>query len=295
MNTLLKLPDFRRTIIALLASMAIFLTIKTQAQDTLQKKSLKSKTVVFVTGAFVSNACWDEWRTYFESKGYRTIAPAWPKKEGTPSKLRDRHPDTAIASLTLTQVVDHYAEIIKKLPEKPIVMGHSFGGLITQLLVQRNLAEAGIVYHSVAPKGVLSLRWSFLKSVTPALGLFTSKDKTYLMTFKQWQYTFTNGMSLTEQQESYDRLVIPESKRASRGALRKEAKIDFKKEHVPLLFVSGTEDHIIPASLNLKNLKRYKNSNSIVAYKAFEGRNHYALSQPTWQEDADYILNWINY
>lgn len=256
-------------------------------------KSLKSKTIVFVTGAFVSNLCWEEWQSYFQSKGFKTLAPAWPHKNGDPTQLRKKHPDSLIASLTLTQVVDHYADIISKLPEKPILMGHSFGGLITQLLVQRGLAEAGIIYHSVPPKGVNSTKWSFIKSVTPALGLFTSKDKTYLMTFKQWQYTFTNGMDTAEQRNAYDKLVIPESKRAARGALSKEAKIDFKRPHVPLLFVSGEKDHIIPASLNRKNFKRYKDPNSITAYKEFPDRNHYSLSQATWKEDADYILNWI--
>ncbi|TCC88520.1 alpha/beta hydrolase [Pedobacter frigiditerrae] len=295
MNNLTQTRSSQRLIFVLTCLFAILYIPRLNAQTNFDAKSLKSKTIVFVTGAFVSNECWAEWEQYFKERGYKTIAPAWPNKEGVPSALRQKHPDSAIAALTLTQVVDHYASIISKLPEKPIVMGHSFGGLITQLLVQRNLAEAGIIYHSVAPKGVISTRWSFIKSVTPALGLFTSKDKTYLMTFKQWQYTFTNGMSLQEQQESYDRLVIPESKRAAKGALTKEGKVDFKKPHVPLLFVSGDKDHIIPSSLNRKNFKRYKDKNSITEYKVFAGRNHYSLSQSTWREDADYILDWLSF
>jgi len=122
-------------------------------------KTIKSKTIVFVTGCFVSYIGWNTWKSYFESKGYTVHTPPWPHKEAQPAILRSRHPDPGIASLSLKQLVDHHAEIISKLPEKPIVIGHSFGGLITQLLVQRGLAEAAVAYHSVAPQGVLSFKW----------------------------------------------------------------------------------------------------------------------------------------
>lgn len=256
-------------------------------------KTIKSKTIVFVTGAFVSHIGWDKWVSYFEQKGYTAIAPAWPFKGDVPSVIRKRQPDAKIASLNLTDVVDSYEEAIRALPEKPIIIGHSLGGLITQLLVQRGLAEAAVIYHSVPPQGVLSFKWSFLKGVTPSLGLFTSLEKTYLMSFKHWQFTFTNGMPLAYQKEMYNKLVIPESKRAARGALSSQGKIDFKKQHVPLLFLSGSEDNIIPASLNYTNFKAYKNSNSYKEYKEFEGRNHLGMDHVEWQEETGYILSWL--
>ncbi|NQX54049.1 alpha/beta hydrolase [Pedobacter panaciterrae] len=257
-------------------------------------KTIESKTILLVTGCFVSYIGWNTWKTYFESKGYTVIAPPWPNKEASPSVLRARHPDPAIAGLNLKKLVDHHAELISKLPEKPIIIGHSFGGLITQLLVQRGLAAAAVAYHSVAPQGVLSFKWSFIRSVTPALGLFTSRNTTYLMSFKHWQYTFTNGMLLNEQQETYNRLVVPESKNVSWDGLGKHARVDFKRPHAPLLFVSGTDDHIMPASLNYDNYKKYKDKGSVTDYKEFPGRNHLAMGQPTWQQDADYILDWLN-
>lgn len=256
-------------------------------------KAIHSKTIVFVTGAFVSHLGWEKWVTYFEEKGYNAIAPAWPFKGDAPPMIRQRQPDADIASLTLTDVVDSYAEIIRRLPEKPIIIGHSLGGLITQLLVQRDLADAAVIYHSVPPQGVLSFKWSFLKGVTPSLGLFTSVNKTYLMSFKHWQYTFTNGMPLSYQQQMYDKLVIPESKRAARGALSSQGKVDFKKPHPPLLFVSGSTDNIIPASLNHTNFKAYKHIGSIREYREFEDRNHLAMDHVEWRQEADFIIKWL--
>lgn len=258
-------------------------------------KTITSKTVVFITGAFVSNSGWDQWKTYFESKGYKTLAPAWPHKDGTAKELRDRQPDdTKLAALTLNELVDHYANIIKSLPEKPIIIGHSLGGLITQILVNRGLAAAAVAVHPFPPMGVIPFEFSFLKSAWKVLGLFTSLKKTYMMSFKDWQYAFVNNMPLAEQQKAYEENTIPESKTVARGTLTSAAKVDFKKPHVPLLITSGEIDNILPASLNYRNYKAYKDSGSVLDYKEFKGRNHFVLGQPTWKEDADYILDWLN-
>lgn len=258
-------------------------------------KKIKSKTVMFITGAFVGNNCWDEWQPYFQNSGYKTTAPPWPRKEGWPSKLRSQHPDSPIAEDTFNELIEHHINIAKKLPEKPIAIGHSTGGLVAQILLNRGVVEAAVVIHSLPPMGVIPTQWSFYKSATGSLGLFTSINKTYLMPFKTWQYAFTNTMPLKVQQQTYDEIVVPESKRLTRGALTKAAKVDFKKAHGPLLFTSGDLDHIIPAALNLKNYKRYaQNNGSVTDYKEFKGRNHYVLGQSTWKEDADYILDWIN-
>ncbi|MDQ8003618.1 MAG: alpha/beta hydrolase [Pedobacter sp.] len=256
-------------------------------------KTINSKTVLFVTGNFVSNLGWATWQKYFEEQGYKTLAPAWPFKDGSPADLRAAHPNKDIASLRLNQVVDYFENVIKSLPEKPIIVGHSMGGLITQLLLQRGLAEAAVAIHSVPPQGVITTKFSFFKATWGPLGLFTSANKPFLMSFPQWQYAFTNGMSLAEQQKAYDENVIPESKRMSRDGLTSAAKIDFKKAHAPLLFVAGSTDNIMPASLNHSNYKKYKNSQSVTDFKEFEGNNHFVLGLPNWKQTADYILNWL--
>ena len=255
-----------------------------------------SKNIVFITGAFVSNACWDNWRIYFESKGYRTIAPAWPYKDGSAEELRNRQPhDTALGTLTIKEVIDSYIKVVKSFTEKPIVIGHSFGGLITQIICNRGYAEAGVAIHSVPPLGIFPYEFSFLRSTWGALGLFTSVKKTYLMSFKTWQYAFTNGMPLSEQEEAYLKYAIPESKTVSRGGLSKEAKVDFKKSPAPLLLTSGSDGTIIPAHLVKREYQKYIDAgNTKVSYKDFPGRNHFVLGQKTWKEDADYILDWLD-
>lgn len=255
---------------------------------------IKSKNIVFVTGAFVSHHCWDEWRDYFERKGYSTVAPPWPHKEGTAAALRARRPyDTDLAGITLAQVTDSYAKVAKSFPEKPIVIGHSTGGLITQILVNRDLAAAGVAIHSVPTLGVIPYEFSFLKSVWKALGLFTSLKKTYMMSFKDWQYAFVNGMPYEVQKAAYEELTTPESKVLARSGLTSQARVDYKKPHAPLLFTAGSKDHIIPAHLNKRNYKRYKQNGSVLDYVEMPDKNHFVLGAPGWQDDADYILNWL--
>jgi len=252
-----------------------------------------TKTIVFITGAFFNHSCWDEWIIFFKSKGYKTVAPPWPYKNESAEVLRGRHPDEKVASIRLQHLIDYYTEIVEKLPNKPILIGHSYGGLLTQLLLQKDLALTGIAIHSVAPQGLITFKFSFYKGTWGTLGFFTLLKKTFLMPFKQWQYAFTNGMSFEEQKEAYEKLVVPESKLALRDVLTKTAKIDFTKPHAPLLFIAGSGDHIIPSSLNYSNFKKYKNFDSITAFKEFRGRNHFVLGQPNWKEVANFVADWL--
>jgi alpha-beta hydrolase superfamily lysophospholipase len=251
------------------------------------------KSILFVTGAFVGNNCWDHWRSYFEKKGYRTTAPPWPAKDASPQTLRTRQPDARVAANRLSALTDYYSNIAENLPENSVLIGHSIGGLIVQLMLQRGLGSAGVAIHSVPPQGIMTFKFSFLKAGWGPLGFFTSSKKSFLMSFEQWQYAFTNGMDYDTQQKTYSEFAIPESKLIVRDTITKAAKIDFKKPHAPLLLTSGSEDHTIPASLNYANYKKYSDKNSVTAYREFKGRNHFVLGQPTWQEDADYIFAWL--
>jgi pimeloyl-ACP methyl ester carboxylesterase len=259
-------------------------------------QQIKSKSILFITGAFVSNSCWDQWRTYFEERGYATTAPPWPYKDASVAALRARHPhqDKELALLTLKELKGHYVNIINSMTEKPIVIGHSYGGLLTQLMVNNGLAAAGVAIHSVPPKGVFPYEFSFLKAGWKSLGILTSVEETYMMSFEDWQYAFVNGMPLEAQHAAYDTYAIPESKTVSRDALSDEAYVDFKKAHVPLLLTAGDTDHIIPAHLNHRNYNAYDTNGSVVDYKVFPNRNHFVLGQPSWQDDAAFIYDWLN-
>ncbi|HEX5170986.1 MAG TPA: alpha/beta hydrolase [Cyclobacteriaceae bacterium] len=257
-------------------------------------KTIRSKTIVFVTGAFVSHTGWDPWKTYFESKGYICLAPPWPTKEAPPAVLRSKQPNPEVAGLRLNRLIDSFETVINGLPEKPILIGHSLGGMLTQVLLSRGLAEAGVAIHSLPPQGIVPTQFPFYKSAGAALGFFTSTREAYLMSFKKWQYAFTNNMPLEQQKIAYEKNAIPESKLCIRDTLTSLAKVDFSKPRGPLLFTAGDIDHCIPAGLNLTNFKKYKNNKSVTDYKVFPGRNHFVLGQPTWQEDADYILDWLS-
>lgn len=256
-------------------------------------KNLTSKHIVFVTGAFVSHHGWRNWQSFFEARGYTTVAPPWPHKDGTAAELRVLHPNNrALADLTLSELVDHYANVVRSLPEKSILIGHSLGGLVTQILLNRDLAEGAIVLHSVPPLGVIPFEFSFLKAGWKSLGLFTSMKETYMMSFKDWQYAFVNGMPLEVQRAAYEENTIPESKRVARGGLTSAAKVDFQKPHGPLLFIGGSHDHIIPASMNRRTYVRYTDKNSITEYQELPN-NHFVVGLPNWEETATRVLEWI--
>jgi fermentation-respiration switch protein FrsA (DUF1100 family) len=165
------------------------------------------------------------------------------------------------------------------------------GGLIVQLLLQKDLAAAGVAIDSAPPMGLFSAKWSFLKSNFPHITPFASQNDPIRMSFKRFQYTFVNDLPLTEQQRAYSKYVVPESRRIPRQSLT--AKVDFHKPHPPFLMIAGSADHLIPASLNRANYKKYSSSPSVTVFKEFPGRTHYIIGQKNWEEVADYILDWL--
>ena len=248
--------------------------------------------VVFVHGNFVTKHCWDRWVERYEARGHECLAIAYPLRDLPVDVLRRKHPDPALGRLSLPEVIEHHVKILRSLPEKPIVIGHSFGGFLTQLLVQRDLAAAAVAIDSVPVKGVITTKWSFVRSLWPVVNPFVPETSPYLMTFPEFQYTFVNGMPLPAQKGAYEAEVVPESRRVARAALSALGRVDFGRNRAPLLLVAGEKDHIMPASLNRTNFERYGNSPAVTAFKEFPGRNHYLIGAPGWEEIADYVLEW---
>jgi pimeloyl-ACP methyl ester carboxylesterase len=252
-----------------------------------------TKSVVFITGTFLGNNCWDKWMNYFENNGYKCIAPAWPHKNASPEVLRNRHPDPAIASNRLESLTDYFEQIIKTLPEKPILIGHSFGGLIVQLLLQGGQAAAGVAVHSLPPLSTIAIKVSLLKTWWEGMGFFTSTGKTYMLSFRKWKSAIDNQMSCDKQKESFYKYAIPESKLIIRDAFKCNAKINFKNPHSPLLFTSGGYDQLIPAAVNFRNYTNYNPGRSITEYKNFQYHNHLVFDHLAWKEEAEFILHWL--
>lgn len=249
--------------------------------------------VIFITGAFVTSNCWDNWKTFFENEGYVCYVPDWPHKAAPAPELRRQHPHSPIAQNTLPEVLKVYTDFIAQLPAKPLVIGHSYGGLLVQLLLQQGAVAAGVAIESAPPRGVVVWSWSLFRSVLPMLGLFSSLKTTFLPTFAQWQYAIANGLPLADQHSSYESLAAPESKKMIRGALSNRARVDFRRPHAPLLFLAGGADRIMPAALNRANFRRYRHVQSITHYRELPGRCHALLGQPTWREDAEMVLRWL--
>jgi len=252
-----------------------------------------TSSIVFITGAFIGSNCWDQWKTYFKNNGYTCIAPCWPHKDGTPEELRNRHPDLAIASNDLNKLVEYFAGVINTIEERPILIGHSLGGLIVQLLLQRGLGSAGVAIHSFPPFGTCSLRLRFIRAIWETMSLFTSKRKTYLMPFRTWAFAMTNGMDCEQQKELYYQYAIPESKKIIRDAFKPLATIDFKRSHMPLLLTSGSNDKLISSSLNFCNYKKYTDKDSITSYKEFEGHSHLIFDHSAGKKETDFIFRWL--
>lgn len=252
---------------------------------------MSTKAVVFIHGMYMTPLCWEQWTERFQAKGYRTLAPAWPGRDKTVKDLQT--PDPQLSKLNLSAILDHMTNIIRNLDEKPILIGHSMGGLIAQILQNRGLASASIAVESAPPAGVFTTKFSFLKANWGHVTPFANPNSPVIMTFERFQYVFVNGMPLNEQRAAFEKYVIPESRAIPRQSLTSVGKVDFNKEHAPLLFISGGNDNVIPPALNKTNLKRYKSRSSVTDFKEFEGRNHFLLGQKNWEEVADYCMEWI--
>ncbi|OJJ17330.1 hypothetical protein BKI52_30090 [marine bacterium AO1-C] len=262
----------------------------------MQRKQIESKTIVFIHGLFMNNKTWGNWKTYFESKGYTCYAPANPKHQGEPMQLRANPPE-GLEEVQFQDWITNLETLIDSLPEKPILIGHSFGGLTAQKLVESGRAEAAILISSAPPKGNTTFKPSFLRANGKVIGptkgnsVFNPKEKKY----KKWfHFAIANTFTREESDKLFDQFAVPESRRTARAALRKIAKIDTQKPHVPLLFLGGLEDIIVPNVLIRKTIKKYTDKNSIVDFKFYEGKDHFICAAPGWEEIAQYCLNWLS-
>ena len=255
-----------------------------------------TKTVVFIHGLWMHTSSWQQWMDYFNEQGYKTLNPGWPGDASTVAECRT-NPDP-IANRGVEEIVESYAKVIATLPEPPIVIGHSFGGLIAQILLGRNLASGCIALDPAPVKGVWQLPFSVLKASLPVLGNPFNYKKTNSLTFKQFCYGFANALPETEAKELYDRWTIPAPckplfQAAMASFAGSETKVDTDNtQRGPLLITGGGKDNQAPPILGKASINKY-NSSVISDFKLFEGRGHSLIVDNGWKEIADYSLDWL--
>jgi len=250
--------------------------------------------IVFVHGMFVTPACWENWETRFKNAGYQVSAPAWPLHEGSIADLRKPERMATLGKLELTQVLDYYRALLKAKPVKPILIGHSMGGLIVQILLAEGLAQAAVAVDSAPPNGVIWLNWSFIKSNWGAINPFANSEQPIELDVDQFSYAFLNQEDPSARQKIYDEFYVPESRRIGKAPTTDAAKINVTRARGPLLIVAGGGDHIIPAKLNYKNFEFYSESPAYTEFKLFEGRDHWTLGASGWQDVAASIDQWLS-
>src|SRR6059058_43111 len=211
-------------------------------------------TIVLIHGLWLTPLSWEHWVDRYTKRGYKVVAPTWPGMEGGIEDLR-RNPDK-VAGLGVTEIVDHYDAIVRKLDRPPIIMGHSFGGAFTQLLLDRGLGAAGVAIDSAAVKGILTLPLSTLRSGFPVLRSPANSHKAVALTAEEFRYAFANTMSAEESLAVYELYAVPGPGRVLfQGALANfnphaATRVDWRNdERAPLLLIAGGDDHVAPASL----------------------------------------------
>ena len=255
-------------------------------------------TIVLIHGLWMTPRSWEHWVPYYEGKGFRVLTPTYPGFEVEVEALNaDPSP---IASLTVPEVVSHLAGIITELDKQPIIMGHSFGGTLAQILLDHGCGAAGVAINSAPTEGVRVSPPSQIKSLFPILKRPANRHKAVGFTPKEFHYAFTNTLSEEESLKVYERYHIPAPGNwvwaygiiANIEPGHQETWVNYQNDaRAPLLFITGGEDHIMPPSVNKSNAKHYK-SNTITEVHEFPGRSHWTCGEPGWEEVADHALDW---
>ncbi len=252
-------------------------------------------TVVFIHGLWVTPKSWEGWIEHFEALGYKTIAPGWPGVgDKTPEQLRAD--GSSIAGTDAAAVLAHYERIIGALDQPPIIIGHSFGGAFTQVLISKGLGAAGVAVDSAPVKGIPDLPISTIRSAFGVLGNPLNYGKAVPFTPKQFKYAFGNTLTEASSLEAWERYAIPAaSKVLSNGAAAQLPntvfKVDFKKaDRVPLLLLGGGRDHVVPAKVSKKNAAKYEPA---ADYKEYLTKSHFIVGEPGWEEVAQDVSDWI--
>jgi pimeloyl-ACP methyl ester carboxylesterase len=253
-------------------------------------------TIVLIHGFWVTPRSWEHWKARYEAKGYTVLTPSYPGFEVEVEALNAD--PTPIEELTVPAVIEHLESVVGALDSPPILMGHSAGGVFTQLLLDRGYGAAGVAINSAPTEGVKPIPLSQIKSTFPVLKNPANRHKAVGFTLDQWKYAFTNTFSDEESQALYERYHIPASGRVFWGSAlanihpgRDDTYVDYHNDdRAPLLFISGSVDHLMPPKIQRSNAKHYKSA-TVTEVEEFEGP-HLLPAAPGWEAVADRALEW---
>jgi non-heme chloroperoxidase len=254
--------------------------------------------VVFIHGLWLLPSSWDRWRAVFEQAGYTTLAPGWPDDPNTVDEA-NAHPEV-FAKKSVGQVADHFESVIGELTKKPAIVGHSFGGLLTQILAGRGLSAASVAIDPAPFRGVLPLPISALKSSSPVLGNPANHGRAVPLTYEQFRYAFANAVTEEEAKELYNTFAVPASGlplfQAATANLNPwtEAKVKTKAaDRGPLLILDGEEDHTVPWAIANASYKRQKRNAAVTEIAKVPDRGHSLTIDHGWREVADLSLAFV--
>lgn len=248
--------------------------------------------IVFIHGLFQQSTMWIGWRRLFEDRGWVTHAPQFPGRAGPAAQLRQA-PDPSLGSVTAAEVVGGLQSFIASLEAPPIIVGHSIGGLFTQVLVGRCPAAAAVLLGSGAPNGLITPDRAFLAANLPVINPLARHD--LFTPSPEWFHRYyASTLSRPDADALYEATVVPDSRAVARTAGGADLRVDFDAAHPPLLFVSGDRDRLVPLSLNRRNAGRYRDRRSTVDQWVEPGRSHTLCVEPGWPDLAARVADWCD-
>ena len=270
-----------------------------QEQQEIARANTEGKQpVVFVHGLWLLASSWDNWRQLFEERGYTTIAPGWPDDPDTVEEAK-QDPEV-FAHKRIKQVTDHYVDAIHELKTKPAVIGHSFGGLIAQMVAGEGVAAVTVAIDPAPFRGVLPLPLSALKSSSAVLGNPLNYTRAVPLTYEQFRFAFANAVDESEAHELYEKYSVPGSGvpifQVATANLNPwtEARVDTKNtERGPLLIISGEYDHTVPWAIAHASYKQQEKNPGVTEIHEIPGRGHSLTIDHGWREVAETALAFI--
>jgi non-heme chloroperoxidase len=273
-------------------------TARTTAEEIEHANATGLTPVVFIHGLWLLPSSWDRWATVFEGAGYTALTPGWPDDPETVAEAK-AHPEV-FAHKTVGQLADHFCEVIGELKKKPAVIGHSFGGLLTQIMAGRGVSAVSVAIDPAPFRGVLPLPFSALKSASPVLGNPANRNRAIPLTYDQFRYAFANAVSEDEAKELYDTFAVPASGapifQAAAANLNPwtEVKVDTKNpERGPLLIISGENDHTVPWAIANASYKQQTRNPGVTEIVKMPNRGHALVIDSGWREVADKALGFV--